>query len=104
MTDTDDKAASAAYKQFVEDVEPKIKPLQFQLDRRLVELFDRFELDPERYAVLLRDTAVEVELYREENVPLQTKLTTLAQDYQATIGAMMVDFDGAERTLPQMAK
>ena len=102
--DTDDEQAAGAYRDFIEQVEPRIKPMEFRLDRRQVELTQRFELDRERYFVLNRDTAVDVELFRDENVPLQTELSTLAQDYQTITGAMTVEFDGAERTLPQMAR
>jgi oligoendopeptidase F len=42
-------------------------------------------------------------LYRDENVPLLTEQTKLAQEYQQTCGAMTVEFDGQERTMQQMA-
>jgi oligoendopeptidase F len=46
----------------------------------------------------------EIELFREENIPLQTEVSKLAQQYQKVIAAMSVEYDGEERTLPQMAK
>lgn len=101
---TDDEEASAAYMRFVEDVEPKLKPASFALDRRQTELQDRFSLDSSRYAVLDRDTRADVELFTEENIPLETELTRLAQRYEKITGAMTVRHDGKERTLPQMAR
>jgi len=50
--DTNDAEAAAAYRDFIENVLPKIKPLDFALDQRQVELASRFDLDPARYAVL----------------------------------------------------
>ena len=44
------------------------------------------------------------EIFVKENVELETKLELLSQKYQTMIGAMMVEFQGQERTLPQMAK
>ncbi len=102
--DTDDADKAQAYKAFVENVAPKLKPACFELDKRQVELTERFGLDASRYGVLMRDTAAAVALFREENVPLETQLDTLSQEYQTVTGAMGVEFDGEEKTLPQMGK
>ena len=42
-------------------------------------------------------------LYREANIARETRLAELEQQYQKTIGAMTVTFQGQERTLAQMA-
>ena len=42
-------------------------------------------------------------LYREANIPRETRLAELDQQYQKTMGAMTVSFQGQERTLAQMA-
>ncbi len=42
-------------------------------------------------------------LFREANIPRETQLAELEQQYQKTIGAMTVTFRGQERTLAQMA-
>lgn len=105
--DTDNKPVQQAYERYIQDVAPKLKPVNFALDRRQVELSTRFGLttvQDGRYRVLDRNTRAEVELYRDENVPLQTELSLLAQKYNQTIGAMTVHFDGAEQTLPQMGR
>lgn len=54
--------------------------------------------------MLERDTRSEVEIFREENVPIETELEKLSQQYQQIIGAMTVEFEGREQTLPQMAR
>ena len=101
--DTSDDAASKAYAAFIEEVEPKLEPAAFELDKRQAELFDRVSMDSERYGVLSRDTAADVRLFRDENVPLKTELSKLDQSYDAVCGAMSVEFDGETKTLPQMA-
>jgi len=101
---TDDKAAADAYTRFVREVEPELRKASFTLDRRQAELHGRIPLDPDRYAVLERDVRNEVALFREENIPVETELTLLAQKYEETMGAMTVEFEGEERTLPQMAR
>ena len=100
--DTGDEAAAGAYSAYIEHVAPKLEPATFGLDTRQAELAEELGLLGGRYEVLHRDTKAEVELFREENVPLKTRVEQLSQDYQTVIGAMSVEFDGETRTLPQM--
>ncbi|USN99769.1 MAG: M3 family oligoendopeptidase [Phycisphaeraceae bacterium] len=101
--DTADTEAAGAYRRYIEEVAPKMKPAAFRLDRRQAELAERFGLTADRYEVMHRDTKADVDLFREENVPLQTKLETLSQDHQTVTGAMTVEFEGKTKTMPQMA-
>ncbi len=102
---TEDEGAQRAYAAYIETVPPRIKPAAFELDKRQVELAKKFVLEPrQRYEVLNRDTAAEVEVFREANVPIQTELEKLSQGYQQVVGAMTVQFEGREQTFPQMAK
>jgi oligoendopeptidase F len=101
---TDDEAARSAYLDFVENVEPHLKSISFALDQRIATCPHAGELDRRRYEVMLRDLQVDVELFREENIPLQTEETRLDQQYDQVCGAMTVVFRGEEKTLPQMAK
>lgn len=100
---TDDAEASGAWTRYLDEVQPHLQRASFELDRRQHALAGQFNLDPHRYEVLHRDTAVDVELFRDQNVPLETELGKLDQQYDAIQGAMTVMFDGEERTLPQMA-
>jgi len=102
--DTEDAAAQRAYLTYIEEVTPKLTPLFFELDKRLVELESRIGLDPARYGVLLRAARADVDLFREENVPLETQLAVLGQKYDSICGAMTVQFEGEEQTLPRMAR
>lgn len=102
--DTANEATQQAYARYIGEVEPRLTPACFKLDTRYVELAKQFPLPPDRYAVLDRSTKADVELFREENVPLDTELASLGQEYDQTIGAMTVEFEGQERTLPQMAR
>lgn len=101
--DTASASKKQAYMDFVEGVLPKVKPAGFALDKKQAALADRFDLG-ERYRVINRDTVAAVEIFRDENVPIQTELTRLDTEYDTICGAMTVEFDGQERTLPQMGK
>jgi len=100
--DTADETKEKAYLDFVENVMPKLKPASFELDKRQAALAEAHAMPQDRYFVMERDVKAGVELYRDENVPIQTELAKMDQQYDATIGAMTVEFDGEERTLPQM--
>lgn len=99
---TDDPAREKAYLHFVEEVEPKLKPRIFALQQKIVRRFDELPDDP--YAVFKRSVRNEVELFREENIPLKVEETKLGQKYQKCVGAMTAEFEGKEQTLVQLGK
>lgn len=101
---TDNAAAEQAYLQFVEHIEPHTKPRQFQLEKRLMAHPLRAKLPLPRYEVFLRDTQNHIELYREENVALETEEAKTTQQYQKLSGSLSVQFRGEEKTLVQMGK
>src|SRR5581483_7065578 len=70
---TDSPEAEAAYLRFVETIEPQVKPRQFKLTQLYVNHPARAKLPPDRYQVFNRDTKLHVELFRQENVPLETE-------------------------------
>lgn len=101
---TDNTDYEQAFLQFITEIEPRLKPRFHRLCERYVNSPARSRLPEERYAVLDRKTQNAVELFREENVPLETEDEKLGQRYQKITGAMTVEYDGEERTLQQMAR
>ncbi len=99
---TDNPEAEKAYLDFVEQIEPQVKPRQFKLAQAFLAHPLRSKLPPDRYAVLERDAQVQMELFRQENVPLETEEAKLCQKYQKLSGALTVPFRGEEKTLIQM--
>src|SRR2546422_6573578 len=70
---TEDEEVEKAYLQFVEQIEPRVKPRQFKLAQLYAGHPLREQLPQRRYEVFDRDTKVQVELFRPENVPLETE-------------------------------
>ncbi len=108
--DTGDAAAAQAYREHIETIPPKVKPIAFELDKKQAALFAKFGsqlsggLGPAgRYTVLERDTRAAVELFRDENVPIETELAKLGQRFEELSGAMSVQFEGASRRCPRWA-
>jgi len=102
--DTGDEGKQAAYTSFITTVVPKVKPVSFELDKKLKALCEQHGLTGDRYEVLFRDTAADVDLFRQENVPTETELAQLDQEYDKICGAMTVEHDGEEKTMPMMGK
>ncbi|HEV2211401.1 MAG TPA: M3 family oligoendopeptidase [Verrucomicrobiae bacterium] len=101
---TESAEAEQAYLQFVEQIEPRVKPRQFKLAQLYVAHPLRSKLPADRYGVLDRDTKVQVELFRPENVPLETDEAKQSQQYQKLSGSLTVQFQGKEQTLVQMGR
>jgi oligoendopeptidase F len=101
---TDDPEAEAAYLHFVEQIEPLIKPRRFELDEIYLAHPLREQLPQPRYAVFDRDARLRQELYRPENVALETEEAKLCQQYHKLCGSLTVQFRGEEQTLTRMGR
>jgi oligoendopeptidase F len=101
---TDNAEAERAYLHFVEEVDPRAKPRQFELARLFLRHPARAGLARERYFVFDRSAQAQVDLFRPENVPLETEEAKLSQQYQKLMGSLTVHFRGEERTLAQMGR
>lgn len=102
--DTTNKEIEEAFTFFCMEIEPKIKPYTFDLNKKLLACPFVKELDSAMYFPYLRGVENAAQLYREENVALQADLNLLAQQYGVISGAMSVEIDGKEYTLQQAAK
>jgi oligoendopeptidase F len=101
---TDNADAEKAYLHFVENVEPQLKPRQFALEKIYVAHPLRAQLPQPRFHIFDRDVKNHVELFRPENVALETEEAKLGQQYQKLTGAQTVNFRGEEKTLVQMGR
>lgn len=101
---TKDEEIEKAYLHFIENIVPKSMPYWHGQNEKFVACPFRHELDQDRYGVMIRNVEAEIEIYREENIPLNTEDNKLSQTYQKRCGEMTVQFDGKEQTLPQMGK
>ncbi len=99
--DTANKELELAYLFFVTEIEPKIAPLNDQLNQKLVASPLLDQLDHQKYFIYLRGIKKDIEIFRQENVPIQAEIATEAQKYGTIIGSMSVVIDGKELTLQQ---
>ncbi len=102
--DTTNKEFEEAFIYFCMEIEPKMKPYNFELNKKLLASPFTKELDNSLFFPYLRSVDNAAKLYRDENVPLQADANLLAQQYGVISGAMSVEVDGKEYTLQQAAK
>ncbi len=99
--DTANEELVKSFQYFATEIEPKISPVANLLNQKLVASPFIDELDQDKYFVYLRAIKKSLEIYREENVELFTKLQVAQQRYQSTTGAMSVVLNEQEYTLEQ---
>ena len=102
--DTNDKTLEEAFNFFCMEIQPRIQPFTDALNKKLVESPFTKELDREKYFTYLRTVKKSIELFREENIPIQAEVAVLQQQYGVICGKMMIEVNGVEYTLQQAAK
>lgn len=102
--DTTNTALEEAFTYFCLEIQPKIQPFADQLNKKLIQSPFLQELNEETYRIYLRNVRKNIELFREENIPIQAELNVLQQQYGAIAGKMTVEYNGHEYTLQQAAK
>jgi oligoendopeptidase F len=99
--DTSDEKAVERYTYFLEEIEPHVSKFQNDLDLKLNSLPGFDLLDFQGAEILRKNIRKDIEIFREENIPLQTEIQTKAQEYSGIIGAMMIEWKGEEITMPK---
>ena len=102
--DTENKSLEEAFVFFVTQIQPKIQPYADKLNRKLIESPYTQELDQPKYFTYLRNVRKSIDLFREENIPIQSELSVLGQQFGVINGKMTIEVDGKEYTLQQAAK
>jgi oligoendopeptidase F len=102
--DTENKELEEAFNYFMLEVQPRIQPYADRLNRKLVNHPLTKELDREKYFTFLRNVKKNIEIFRQENIPLIAELNVLQQQFGVISGKMTVEVKGKEYTLQQAAK
>jgi oligoendopeptidase F len=96
--DTSDRQREADHLRFSTGVLPKMEERSVELARRLVE---SGHSTPELATTLAR-FRTQIEIFRDENVPIFAELEEHSTRYQRITGSIMVEWEGVERPLPQL--
>lgn len=99
--DTTNTDLADSFSFFITEIEPKIAPYTNSFNLKLVNSKFINDLDKETYHIYLRGIKKQIEIFREENIPLNTKLQEESQKYGAVSAAMTINYEGKELTLQQ---
>lgn len=102
--DTENKDLEQAFNFFMMEIQPKIQPYADKLNRKLVESPFTKDLDQKKFFTYLRNVRKNIDLFREENIPLQAEMNVEAQRFGMIAGKMTVEVNGQEYTLQQAAR
>ncbi|MCD4687582.1 MAG: M3 family oligoendopeptidase [Anaerolineae bacterium] len=96
--DTTDEAAEERYHTFIEHIYPQAQAA----DQRLKEKLLASGIEPDGFAIPLRNLRAEADLFREKNLPLLTQERKITSEFNRVMGAQVAEWEGEERTLIQM--
>ncbi len=102
--DTTDKNLEEAFNFYCMELQPKIQPYADAINKKLIGHPYLKELDQEKYHTYLRGIRKSIELFREENIPIQSEIAVLQQQFGQISGAMTITVQEKEYTLQQAAK
>ena len=100
--DTESEVKRQAYLDFIENAQPKLSEFGDAFNRRLAGHPAVGDL-PTRYDLMIKCIRTDIETFREENITLQIEEAKLETEHSTITGAMTVEFEGEEKTFPQMA-
>jgi len=97
--DTANEKLVQALQFFISEIQPKLAVYGNDLDKKAADSPFLAELTDTGFDITIRSMRKAIEIFRDENVPLQTQLQTEEQKYGSIAGAMTVTLDGEEMTL-----
>jgi oligoendopeptidase F len=101
---TEDKKLQDNFAYFMMEIQPKIQPYADRLNRKLIDSPLTASLDKQKYFTYLRSVKKSIDLFREENIPIQSELSVLGQQFGAISGKMTITVKDQEYTLQQAMK
>jgi len=99
---TEDKVLGERYADFIQNIQPEIAPVSDALNKKAAACPFLATLSKDTgYDIMTRNLKKDIELFREENIPLFTEINTESQKYAQLSGAMTIEWKGQELTLQQ---
>lgn len=97
--DTANTKLRDSFNDFVQNIEPKMAPISNALNKKLVTSAFTESLTKQGYSIYLRSVKNSIDLFRDENIPLNTKLQELEQQFGEINGAQSIEYNNEKMTL-----
>ena len=97
--DTTDKELAKRFSFWIKEILPNTTPYSNKLNVKLVENPYLKELDQEKYQIYLRGVKKQIEIFRDENIPLFTTMEEKQQEYGSIVAKRSIEVDGETITM-----
>lgn len=101
--DTTNTELRNKFNDFIQNIEPNITPVANDLNKKIINSPFIHQLTKIGYGIYLRGIKNSIDLFREENIPLNTKLQELEQQFGEINGAQSIEYKGEKMTLQKAA-
>ena len=101
--DTTDKELGKQFSFWIKEISPNTAPYSHKLNLKLVNSPYLKDLDQEKYRIYLRSVKKQIEIFREDNIPLFTTMEEKQQEYGAISAKMSIEVDGKKMTMQKAA-
>lgn len=101
---TTDEAIKQHYEQFISEILPQWSIMDNDMLKKLYNSPAFATLDPQKYLIINRSVKMRIELFREENVALQTEIGKRSREFDEVASRISVELDGEKMTLQRAAK
>jgi len=101
---TQDKEAVERYQYFIKDILPHLSIYEDKLNKKIANHPHFESLEDQPYLTYKRSLKRDIELFREENIPLKSEEQSISQEYSSLMGEMSIEHEGKEITLQQAGK
>lgn len=92
------------YELFVTSIYPNFAKHANELDKKILDCGYLDKLDDNRFKIYIRNLKNNFELFREENLALETEIQLKCKDYSDLIGSLSITHNGNELTMAQASK
>jgi oligoendopeptidase F len=98
--DTKDEDLTKSYQYFVTEIQPKLAPLDDQLNKKMLESPFLLELKKdEALSIYIRSVETAVALFREENIALDAEINEKSQLFGSISGSQSIEYNGESITM-----
>ncbi len=102
--DTSNSTYLESFQKFISNIQPSLQSYTFEFNKKWVACPYTKELDQEAYFTMFRSVKSQIDIFRQENVPILSEIAIKQQSFSVITGKMSVEIDQQEITLQQASK
>jgi oligoendopeptidase F len=100
---TRDESLANDYTFFIKEIQPKLTPFSFRLNKKLSESPFKSSFKDDAYKIYFRSIDTAIKLYRDENISLEADIAEQSQQFGSISGAQSIEHDGEQLTMQKAA-